>query len=553
MAKAACALLVLMFAAGSIRQEDAAWKAAVIAVEREKEGKNPQALKRALEDLANATYDRRDRQTVQVVLGILDIELKDDAPDGKKEDRIDGRILEGCEMALSRVTNKDAVGTIIRYARARNVPMRFRFHLCRALGHIKSEKVVKALIEIASEEKHTDPRVHIAALDGLLTQGDKAALTVFLKSLADEKKIWECRLTALRGVEKIGDIANAEALIDILAKCKPHEGILKVEIMRVLGKFLDVKDPKTDEPNWWRGALADKKAGRKPGENAGSTTVETTEFFGLKTKSTRIVFILDRTGSMDFPCSEEAKKQRTPGKKEEPKGEETPGASAKEKAPEKEKEPEKADNPVDEAARRQAAEIKKKHDDRKIEKRMDALKKEFINTIYRLDPRVQFTVIWYEGNPTPWKEQLVPATWPNKLECIKDIDGLTPSGGTNIWDALEIAYRYVADPRRNDVPQIDKNGNYATVVNGPDTFFLMTDGNHNQGRFTKGGPPPGGFDENAFFAEFKKVNDLRKVVVNTIILGDRGDGNQDPIRDESLSLFKRIAEASNGKFLHIGK
>jgi hypothetical protein len=154
-------------------------------------------------------------------------------------------------------------------------------------------------------------------------------------------------------------------------------------------------------------------------------------------------------------------------------------------------------------------------------------------------------------SPDNWKPALIQATWPNKLECIKYIDNLSPAGGTNIWDGLENAFRFVAEPQRPEVIQFDKKGNYVTTVNGADTFFLMTDGNHNNGRFAGGND----FDERAFFSEFKKINTVRRIVVNTIILGDTtaSADNQDPIKQKSLSLFRQIAESSGGAFVHLGQ
>jgi hypothetical protein len=294
-----------------------------------------------------------------------------------------------------------------------------------------------------------------------------------------------------------------------------------------------VTDPKTDDPNWWKGALAERKSGKLPG-TSGGTTITPTEFFGLKTKSTRIVYILDKTGSMDFRCTESTISKKAPPRK----GSEVP--TAEEKLA-----------PAEEMAKRKAGETKKKYDDRKIEKRMDALKREFINSIYYLDPRVYFGVVTYEANPTNWRPQLMQATWVNKMACIQDADKISPSGGTNIWDGLENAFRFVAEPKRPEVIAFDNKGNYVTTVNGADTFFLMTDGNHNQGRFAGGQD----FDERAFLAEFRKINTLRRVVVNTIILGDttQSADNQDPIKQKSLSLFRSIAEISGGAFVHVGE
>ncbi|HTF57197.1 MAG TPA: hypothetical protein VK661_08190, partial [Planctomycetota bacterium] len=353
------------------------------------------------------------------------------------------------------------------------------------------------------------------------------------------KRSWEVRVGAVAALRVDRSAGHADGLLEALAKCGPEDGRLKVDLMQALGAIIGIKEPKSDDPNWWKGALTERKQGKRPGEGGG-TTATPTEFFGLKTKSTRIVFILDRTGSMDFPCSD----TNLPKKSDPPKkGPDTP-TGEEDKLP-----------PAEENAKRKSAEIKKKWDDRKVEKRMDALKKEFINTIYNLDPRVQFTLIFYEANPAPWRPSLVQANWLNKFECIHDVDRTNASGGTNIWDALEGAFRYVSEPQKPEVITFDKKGNYIAQTNGPDTFFLMTDGNHNQGRFSIQTPPYGDFDENAFFSEFKKINTIRKVVVNTIILGDTANSpkNEDPIKQKSLSLFRRIAESSGGTFVHLGK
>jgi hypothetical protein len=171
--------------------------------------------------------------------------------------------------------------------------------------------------------------------------------------------------------------------------------------------------------------------------------------------------------------------------------------------------------------------------------------------VYSLDPRVYFAVVWYESNPTTWKDDLVPATWVNKAECLREIDRLAPGGGTNIWGGLETAYRLVESPHRPDVIQIDKKGNYATAVKGADTFFLMTDGNHNTGKFVTRAEPPS-TEVDVFLSELRKVNVLRKVVIHVVALGNMGAG-LDPLTPFSLSFLQRIAEESGGQFGHIGR
>jgi len=629
--------------------DEAAWQEAVgkLTLAKKNRNKNPRGYIDAILGLGEATYAKRDENSAQILMNLLLEELKDDRPDGGREDRIDGLVLEACETALRKVTSKGAVDFLVKTLRQPQTNIRARFSLCRVLGAQKGD-TFKVLVEMLEEK---DVRLQIGAVDGLkeqlktelakkvddltlqVTSGrDQAsqilgaagkaleeqpaalfkvrcdglshlldgvltgfapkedllksmeelraiaegiageepkkkvvplvagltdfvdkflkgveelnatrknvepAVTLLLQMVADPKRSWEVRIGAVQALRADRHASQAEPLIEALAKSGPGDGRLKVDLMMTIGAILGVTDPKTDDPNWWKGALAERKSGKLPG-TSGGTTITPTEFFGLKTKSTRIVFILDRTGSMDFRCTEAS----LPPKKGDPpprKGPDVP--TADEKIP-----------PQDEAAKKKSAEIKKKWDDRKVEKRMDALKREFINTIYNLDPRVHFAVVTYEANPMNWRPQLIQANWMNKFDCIREIDKMSPAGGTNIWDALENAFRFVSEPQRPEVIQFDKKGNYVTTVNGADTFFLMTDGNHNNGRFSGGND----FDERAFFSEFKKINTLRRIVVNTIILGDttQSADNQDPIKQKSLSLFRQIAEASGGAFVHLGQ
>jgi hypothetical protein len=203
------------------------------------------------------------------------------------------------------------------------------------------------------------------------------------------------------------------------------------------------------------------------------------------------------------------------------------------------------------AARAEADRLLRKIQEVKTSRKIDGLKREFARTVYGLDPRVHFAVVWYESNPTAWKEDLVPATWANKVECLREIERLSPGGGTNIWGGLETAYRLVEAPQRPDVIQIDRKGNYATAVKGADTFFLMTDGNHNTGRFVNRGDPPG-LDTDAFLSELRKVNLLRRVVIHVVALGNLGAG-LDPLTADSLRFLEGVARDSGGRFAHIGK
>src|SRR5439155_4253821 len=185
----------------------------------------------------------------------------------------------------------------------------------------------------------------------------------------------------------------------------------------------------------------------------GATMVDPTQFYGLKTRSTRLVFVLDRTGSMAEPASEP---ERSPYKL-------PPEAAGNDK-----------EHPQERAAREECTRIMKKWVAITAKTRIDVAKKELISTIYVLRPVVHFNVIWYESTPTPWKQELVPATWVNKLDAIQTADRIAASGGTNIWDAVELAFKMLelaqAKSQVNPV-MIDRKANYATSTNGVDTMF----------------------------------------------------------------------------------
>lgn len=506
-------------------QDDKAWAEAMATWNRLSGSKDAADRARAVEEVGSATSDKRDKQAVGMILGMLQAELARDKQ-GKAEEAVSNDVLDACVAALKKITNAEATETLIKNAKNKGQAPRVRIYIIWAMGGMTGDATEKALVELADDAQ---PTVTIAAVDSLKERKSKQT-DLYLKILKDAKRTWEVKLSAIQALDATiteSDTKAVEALIDGLASCKADEGRVKDEYFKLLTKL--VGEVKSDEPGAWRTAWAAKQKGEKPNQDGG-TVAEPTEFFGNKTKSTRIIFVLDRTGSMAAPLNWKPEK-KDPGK--EPPSMATGGQK---------------ENPADVQAREAAKKIKEDYDKREVKCRMDALKREFINTIYYMDPRVHFTVIWYEASQQPWKDQLVPATWANKLEIIKETDKLNPSGGTNVWGGLEYAYKLIEQPNRPDVVAVDKKGNYATVINGADTFFLMTDGAHNTGKFVKPNAQPGdSCDVQAFIAELRKVNKLRKVIINTVCLGSEPNGFERP----DASLMQSIATETGGTFVHI--
>jgi hypothetical protein len=131
-----------------------------------------------------------------------------------------------------------------------------------------------------------------------------------------------------------------------------------------------------------------------------------------------------------------------------------------------------------------------------------------------------------------------------KLECLKEADKLRASGGTNIWDAMELGLRFLEVPGKADVYAIDKRANYAAVIGGADTFFLMSDGKPSTGKLTV---------TSDVLAEVRKVHRIRRMTVHTICIGEAEPGQESAPDAPDPVLLKRIADETGGDFVHIRK
>ncbi|MHC4342569.1 MAG: VWA domain-containing protein [Planctomycetota bacterium] len=144
-------------------------------------------------------------------------------------------------------------------------------------------------------------------------------------------------------------------------------------------------------------------------------------FYGISTRSNRIVFVLDRSGSMKHPVPQRG---TVTGKKRDA---------------------------------RVAGETK-----------LEVAKTELIRTIRNLPPDVKFAVVFFSHDVHVWKDPpaMMPATAENKKEAIDWFRELDPVGSTMTFDALEKTLRYAKVG----------GGKSSTDPRGADTIFLLSDG-----------------------------------------------------------------------------
>jgi Mg-chelatase subunit ChlD len=176
-------------------------------------------------------------------------------------------------------------------------------------------------------------------------------------------------------------------------------------------------------------------------------------------------------------------------------------------------------------------------------KRIDIVKTELKRTVQDLESYVKFNIVSFATDIKRWKKTLVTAnvlnkssasTWIRRLESIggsskEDLAsvGLTGSanleaGRTNTYGALMDALGAAGRGR--------KDKNYEVSV---DTIFFLSDGRPSHGKYV---------DTDDILREVREANELRKVVIHTIALGEF-----------EKDFMRNLAEQNGGIFVDLGR
>ena len=293
----------------------------------------------------------------------------------------------------------------------------------------------KQLLELAAG---ADRDRRNAALQSLSDPPKQDDLALFTQALASPD--WSTRRIALQALEKLRDRDSVGAIV---AQMQSETGRMQTEFAAALFRL-------TGEPHdsdaatwkrWWEGAgrslpliTADELA-KKEQERERRRLRQTTDtrFFGVKVASHRVSFVVDISGSM--------------------------------------------------AELLRSATI-----DGRPAMRIDVVKQELVKTLQGLDAASTFNLITFNSSVQKWKEAAVPLNDKTRAEAVDYVQHLGSRGGTNIFDALEVAF---SDP---------------TV----DTLFLLTDGEPSAGAIT---------DLQLIRQHLADWNKTRGIVVHSVAVG----------------------------------
>jgi HEAT repeat protein len=395
------------------------------------------------------------------------------------------RVRAAAAAALGRIGWADASDALV--AATKDADAGARIAAIEALARFGGEGVLACLLALAAGD---DEESAVAALGSLeLSGGDDARVLELARAALAASKPVALRLQAARLLGARRDAAAAKALLSFLdssdwllraaavaahgrirakeaiepliARLDAENGRLRFDVARALFDItcLDLGTDGRKWREWWKanGATFEVPPEPAPWKDGGGTTE--VAYHDIPVVSRRIVFLLDVSASM----AEAMDASRV--------------ASGPDGGP-------------------------------SGNTRLDFCKWELQKTIRRLPKDTKFNVVTFETGTHPWRPALATATGPAKAEAEGFVERQQPVGSTNLFDALELAFR---DPEA-------------------DTFYVLSDGQ----------PTKGGLTNSAEILDrVRRRNAVRQVTIHTISAGE--------LTAVTDNLLKKLAEQNGGR------
>jgi len=376
----------------------------------------------------------------------------------------------------------------------------------RALQVIESTNDAAAAAACQPLLDDPEPAVRGQALETMTVLGSEAVVAKACLLLSDPT--WQVRASAIKALTKIRHLTAVQPLVDRL---QVEEGVLGPQIIEALSNLtgMELLEPIAWK-NWWEAnktgyvlpkaeAIAYMRTKREATTGKAQWDYAKSgvgDYHGINTPSRSVLFVIDVSGSMEAEVVE-----------------------------------------------------KERFSDGNYPsfRRIDIVKTELQRTVDRLQTFVNFNIVSFATKIDPWKKgKLVPANVLNKSSAKDWAKGLIAIGGsskedqasvglvgsanlemgkTNTYGAIMTAMGI--DPSKG--PQTgDKD--YKTEV---DTIFFLSDGRPTVGEFV---------DPDDILREVKAANELRKITIHTIAIGEF-----------QKDFMRRMAEENGGVFVDLGK
>jgi hypothetical protein len=298
--------------------------------------------------------------------------------------------------------------------------------------------------DLAALAQASDLDSRLLGLSMLLELGADAGVATAQQSLGH--KAWELRSLCYRYLTRCRDVTSIPLLI---ARYEREEGRLAAELDQALFVHTGTRCwSRREWDQWWSKnkvgfALPHPDSVKGGGSSGGGKTIS---YHDIPVVSSRMCFLVDRSGSMSAPIGTDKKFTR-----------------------------------------------------------LDAAKQQLTRVVEALPPTTWVNLVDYETGVHPMWDVVRKLDNDNRKELLDRVRQLQLAGGTNIFEALEAAFR---DPK-------------------VDTIYLLTDGQPSAGRLT---------NTEDILDEVRRWNRTKQVVIHCIGLGIDSD------------LLKRLAAMTGGSY-----
>lgn len=315
-----------------------------------------------------------------------------------------------------------------------------------------------------SVDKEKDPRVRLAALEGL-EKAPGSSWHAFVASRVTDPE-WGVQVVAARiaGEREVGKAIPG--LIQALVKCPPRVAEAVGAALRKL-TGLNMEPDADAWAKWWEVNRSKwGEDGRPLAPVVAQPRASDVEFYGLKVKSDRILYVIDISGSMKH------EKQAPPG-------------STKPTGPVTGEDKPKAEPP-------------QKFSGPKIE----IAKQELIRSLKKLGKESFFNIIAFNHAVLQWQPKMMAATEANKELAYAWIRDFAPAGSTYIDGALRLGFKMAG------------MGAYDKAYPGVnvDTIILLSDGAPTDNAF----PESKNMEPKEILAHVREWNPEKRIIIHCV-------------------------------------
>jgi Mg-chelatase subunit ChlD len=426
--------------------------------------------------------------------GLSEAEIKERDGFTKELERVEAlfRRARASEDVLVRMlggwSDPRTIQSALAYERHASTAVRHVFARACGQWHAlqRDDKVSsKALAALKRLQKDADPTVRTGVARALGAFHRPEA--VDLLTAASKDPDWRVRAAVVRSLASARSPEAVTLLIDMM---KREEGRLRDDINMTL-RALTGEDMGFAETwaQWWNdvGRQLPTRAAAAPDGDTSLKAIDTAQFYGIPTRSKRLCFIIDVSGSMDAEVEQiQEKKAAVTGRKE-------------------------SELPVEGKTR------------------LEVAKNELKRAVSNLAADTLFSVIFFNQAVRTWHPAMEKATAEIKEALRKDLDIVAASGTTYTMGALREAFALAGVQAAGGQPH--PKGEIAV-----DTIFVLSDGGPTDNKMEDAQP----MDPEIILESVRQWNRDAGIVIHAIAVDTEEVGTY---------FLKQLAAQNGGRFV----